>query len=235
MDLIHTPSHPKANSYCSLAFANEFMFSHTDYDEWNNISNTNKERLLIQATASIQRLNLIGNSFFSEPRNYRDKQHLHFPLMFDRIYTGFADTVSELSLISINLKDQPHIPSDLLNEGGIVFTEGTGRGQTALITDFDSATGTISFEELDTPIAKGSQFIIFLPVNDDIREATVLQAMHLYQNPVTSVSSDFSRKRIDDVEVYVGGSITSIEKRNNISSAAFSLLSRYIDRTLSFR
>jgi hypothetical protein len=236
MDINFTPTHPKANSYVSVDYADDYLFRYPEFTAWENLSVADKEKYLMMATRKIDTLTYVGRRHFERAMHYRNKQALQFPRLGMVHYAGTPNNATATSIQDNALRDEPNYPDDYFNDGAIVFYDGKGRGQTLLVTDFDSATGTVTFEEASVVPDNTTQFMLFEEVYFEIKEATCEQALHEVLNPTASgLPAGTSRVRIDDVEVYAGRNGGAREVKLNISPKVMAVLSKYIDNTMSFR
>lgn len=140
--LIATPAHPQANSYISLAEANQYCEDQYGTTSWSTASDSNKTKALIAATRIID-----GLRFHYE--RLKDTQRLEFPRNDAYVFTSVPQSATNAvngTVTNSNLADLDYMPDDFWNYGAIWFygQGNTNQNRYYLITDFDSATGTVT-------------------------------------------------------------------------------------------
>ena len=148
MGLETTPTHPQADSYVTQAEADAYFSDRKDVSGWESLTDDQKEALLKRATNQINTLRFHGCQFFRWPQYGRDKQILEFPRTNTSNWmSGVVESAGNNFLIDSILANNENYPSDYWNDGAVVITNGTGKGQTRKISDFDSSTGKIIVSE----------------------------------------------------------------------------------------
>lgn len=191
-------THPDAESYVSVAEAD----AHFEGDAvWCALSKIKKERYLKQATAEIDALRFHDEKLVKYNQWYRREQALEFPRS-GKYKSGIARESTSNTLTDSTLADNSTIPNDLFNDGALIIYEGTGKGNTYRITDFDATTGTITIEGTMT-IDTTSQYIAVEPLEKNIRYATLEQALFISSGGGIRqklASEGVVSKRIDDLQ-----------------------------------
>lgn len=226
------PTHPLADSYISIAEANSYLANRQDAANWPTLNTAQKEALLKAATKLIDTFRFFGCKIYDRPNDYRDVQNLQFPRTGDRAYSGKVGSATENSIIDTSLSNKPNMPSDMWNKGAIVITNGTGRGQTKEISDFDAETGQITVSEnWDTTPDVTSYYRIFKRIPDDVRFAVAEQAVYMSNgggNRAKLQAEGVTEYRIGDLMEKFGGNGSS--KEMQLSVEARSYLSKHITK-----
>lgn len=180
MALNTTPSDPSADSYATVAEATAFLQNRTDVSDWDALTTDQKEAALKLATKHIDTLRFFSNLVIPVPMYYRDKQALRWPRTKQDEATGVVDSAGNTTIIDAGLAGLNNRPDDFWNGGAVIITEGTGRGQTRKISDFDSATGTVTVDTAwTTNPDTTSTFRLITKIPDKVKYATIEQALYL--------------------------------------------------------
>lgn len=180
-DLNSTPSHPDAESYVSLAEAKAYFEDRSGVENWENLDDDKKAAALKIASKHIDSLRFHGCRMFPAPAYYRREQKLQFPR--EEQYgtkTGGVTSAGAAYIIDTNLANQQTLPDDFFNDGAVVITEGTGKGQTALVSDFEMSTGkiTVSANWATTPDTT-SRYLVMTRIPDRVKYAVLEQALYI--------------------------------------------------------
>ena len=209
------PTHPDADSYTTLAFADDYLSMKDEEKTWSNLSNTQKERYLVRASRQLDMLPISSLPLYYEAINFRRKQGLKFPLLHDRTYQVPATSLGARTMVSSQLAGLQHMPTGYFDKGALVIIEGTGRGSIYQIATFNGETGTVTVTVDFTAIDLTSRIVLVEQIHEDVQRAVCEQALYLitYQeNPL--VSKGISSVKVDDVsETYVmpfGSSINGV-------------------------
>jgi len=180
MALITTPSDPNADSYVTLAEADAYFLNRSDVANWSALSDEQKEAVLKLATKHIDTFRFHGEEIRPTPNWYRDKQNLKFPRNTARQKSGVVDSAGVNYLTDSARADEQTEPNDFWNDGCVIITDGTGKGQTRKISDFDSATGKITISEnWETNPDTTSQYRVVEKIPKEVKNATFEQALYL--------------------------------------------------------
>lgn len=179
MALITTPTHPDANSYVTLAEAEALLANRSDVAEWAALTDEQKEALLKLATQHIDTLRFFHKKVYRVAQDYRREQNLEFPRDNHHMPAGVVDSATATTIVDNALANLQNYPDDYFNGWAVVIKEGTGKGQVVLITDFVSATGTISVASWTTQPDTTSQYRLVPKIKDDVKRATVEQAIYI--------------------------------------------------------
>jgi hypothetical protein len=180
MALITTPSDPSANSYVTLAEANAYFEDRSDVSDWTSLTDDQKEAVLKLATKHIDTFRFHGNEIMPLPAYYRDKQRLKFPRTTARKKSGVVDSAGNDYFIDSARADEQHEPDDFWIDGCVIIKDGTGKGQTRKISDFDMATGKITVSEnWTTNPDTTSDYLVVEKIQKEVKDATCEQAFYI--------------------------------------------------------
>lgn len=180
MALQTIPTHPEADSYVTLIEAEAYFENRSDVADWTALTDDQKEAILKLATRQIDTLRFLYEKVRPTPNWYRDEQKLKYPTIKERSNSGVVDSAGSNYIIDSARANQPTEPDDIWNDGAIIIIDGTGKGQTLKISDFDTATGkiTVSADWATNPDTT-SQYKIIEAIPSQIKNATCEQALYL--------------------------------------------------------
>lgn len=213
MALETTPTHPSADSYLTLAEANAILANRTNVSDWTGLTDDQKEAILKMATYHIDTLRFFNDKVYKEAIHYRDKQALQFPRNNESMPAGTVDSATATTLVDDALANKSQMPDDYFIGWAVVITEGTGRGQTVKITDFDSATGTITVAAWSTTPDDTSQYRLVPKIVDKVKRATAEQALYLVKG-----GGDRARMQAEGVTEYKIGDLSEKYGGANMSA-----------------
>lgn len=232
MSLITTPTIENANSYVTLAEVEAYFLNRQDILTWSSLSNNQKEAILIMATNHIDSFRFFNCEIVDRPKFYRNKQSLKFPRHnYSQVNSGTVKSSGNNFIIDSSRVNNSYEPNDFWNDGAIIITDGTGKGQTRKITDFDMETGKITISENWTINPDtSSQYYLVEKINDEIKNAVCEQALFI------SKTANSSRQTMRDsgvVSYRIGDLAENFGNSSNInmSNIAKSYLSKFINRT----
>ena len=209
------PTHPDADSYTTVAFADDYLSMKDGEKAWSNLSNDEKERYLVRASRQLDMLPISSLPLYYEAANFRRKQGLKFPLLHDRKYQVPASSFGTNTVVSSQLSGLQHMPTGFFDDGALIIIEGTGRGSIYHIDTFNGETGTVTTKTNFVAVDETSRITLVQDIHDNVKRAVCEQALYLitYQeNPL--VSKGISSVKVDDVsETYVmpfGSSINGV-------------------------
>jgi len=180
MALVTTPSDPNADSYVTLAEANAYFADRSDIANWSALTDAQKEAVLKLATKQIDTFRFHGDPIRPTPNWYRDKQKLKFPRNTARNKSGVVDSAGANYIIDNARANEATEPDDFWNDGCVIITEGTGRGQTRKISDFEMATGKVTVDaNWTTNPDETSQYRIVEAIPQEVKDATCEQTLYL--------------------------------------------------------
>ncbi len=181
MALVTTPTHPSADSYATVAEADAYFANRSNVENWSGLSSDQKEAALKLATKQIDSLRFFDCPRYASPQYYREKQLLHFPeTKQEGVRSGSISSAVSTYAIIASLANISTIPDDYYNGGALVIIEGTGRGQTVKISDFESATGKVTIEgTFATTPDDGSSFHILPRIADKVKYAVFEQILYI--------------------------------------------------------
>ena len=180
MALNTTPTDPSADSYVTLAEADAYLQDRTDVSDWTALTDSQKEAVLKLATKHINSMRFFNKPLIDYPTYYRDKQALKFPTKKEDHVTGAVDSAGNTTLVDSGLANKINMPDDYYNDGAVIITDGTGKGQTRKISDFVSSSGTITVSSAWTINPDStSSYLVIVKIPQEVRDATVEQALYI--------------------------------------------------------
>ena len=181
MDALNaTPSHPDANSYATLAEAKAYFDNRTGVENWDKMNEDAQAALLQIATKQLDSLRFFGEKMFETARYYRREQNLAFPRKDAYSLTGKVVSAGANYLIDSGIANRANVPDDFFNNGFVVIMEGTGRGQTARVSDFEMATGKITVSDNWATQPDGtSQYVVSVEIPKKVKYALFEQALYV--------------------------------------------------------
>ncbi len=233
MSLISIPTLETANSYVTLAEAEAYLINRQDISNWSSLTDAQKEAILIMATNHIDSFRFFGCEIIDRPEYYRDKQKLKFPRTKNsRTQSGTPDTIGDNYIIDSDRVDNSSEPNDFWNDGAIIITDGTGKGQTRKVSDFDFVTGKITVSEIwTTNPDTTSQYYLVQKIPDDVKNATYEQALFIAKTVDSErevmQASGVTEYKIGDLMEKFGGVGSG---KVNMSNVAQSYLSGFISK-----
>jgi len=182
MALITIPTHPDADSYGTLEEADAHFENRGDVSDWDDATDDLKEAVLKYATDQIESMRFRYGKVVACPMYYRREQELKFPQNVDPSRTVTPSEVGSNYFKSTSLADLSTMPDDYWNNGCAIVTDGVGKGETYLITDFDYLTGKVTIDGswTTTPNTSSSIMIVYR-VLDNVKKAQFEQALYLIQ------------------------------------------------------
>jgi hypothetical protein len=224
---------PVANSYVSLMEANDYIRNLRGHpSKWDTLSIEGRKRVLIQACKEIDRFNFIG-------KRYYDNQSLEFPRNDHSVITGdVATPITRVSFKNTSFVSDTYGTSksntDYWKYGTLHITAATPLGDIRQISANNITTDivTVNASFSDTP-TENTDFIAFEPIDENIKIAQCLQALHIIENDGSGALQNYisigaKRVQIGDVEVDFGGGGGTMSRV--ISPKAKQLLSEWILR-----
>lgn len=230
-------SHPDQNSYVTVAEANDYLLTKQGYDVWASLSTAKKEAFLKQAALQMNELRYKAYEVYDRDKDYRREQNLAFPRVeYNSLHYGNATSATATTVSILQLAGQQYLADDVLNGGTVVIREGTGRGQTLAITDWDSATGTATVSGWTVQPDTTSGILFIKPVDNKVKYAQIEQAYFLSQykdEDILNIISGVESYRIGDLsETYGGANVRfALVGGRPFSPLAQSLLTGLIDTT----
>ena len=174
------PSHPDANSYATLEEAKAYFDSRTGVENWEKMNKDAQAAVLQVATKHLDSLRFFGEKMFETARYYRREQMLAFPRKDAFSLTGNVGSAGADYLIDAGIANRSNVPDDFFNNGFVVIMEGTGKGQTARVRDFEMATGKITVSEnWGTQPDATSQYLVSVEVPKKVKYALFEQALYV--------------------------------------------------------
>uniref|UniRef100_A0A6M3JQ00 Putative head tail connector protein n=1 Tax=viral metagenome TaxID=1070528 RepID=A0A6M3JQ00_9ZZZZ len=215
------------DSYVTASQADTYFGNRRDTTEWDNIATTsNKEVVLKQAAQDIDIFNYVGEKYY-------DSQGLAFPRNDHKIVTGNCTaSITNTSFRHGNLKSSTYgkYPTSYWKYGSVHITTGTPLNDIKLIASSNTVTGSITVATFTATPTTNTGFIVFAPIDKNIRNAQCEQALFILKN--ANIESLYNYRdagarevEIGDVRVSFGSSASD---KIAISPEARKLLSRWI-------
>jgi len=179
MSLNIIPTHPDADSYLSVTEADAILADRSNVSDWTALSSAQKEALLKLATKHIDTLRFFNEKVYKTAADYRREQALQFPRNDEHMPAGIVDSATTTTLVDDALANNQAMPDDYFIGWAVVIKEGTGRGQIVQITDFASATGTITVAAWSTQPDNTSQYRLVPKIPLKVKNAAAEQALYL--------------------------------------------------------
>jgi len=170
VSLVATVAGPNSNSYLTVTEADAYFTGRSDTSNWDALSTSDKEALLIQSTKDVD----IGANYGGEP--YYDAQKLQFPRDDADSVEGNCASVANDRFKHSDLKSDTYmeIPNNFYKYGSIHFTSATLENQVYAIAS--SNTSGFVFASFSATPTTTTQFIVFPPIDKDIKDAVCEQA-----------------------------------------------------------
>jgi hypothetical protein len=236
MALTTIPTHPDANSYVSVDYADDYFLDRGDFPGWLEKTTVQKEALLKRATREIDSMSFYGYAHYYRARDYRAKQALAFPrnLGFSS-WTFTATGTSSTTVTTGNFQGNESYYDDFCKGYALIVTDGTGKGQTREVSAYDNNTGTITVSEaFATTPDTDSRYLLIMEVPDDVKYATCEQARFIDElgrnRAAVSAAKGVKRRKIDDLEeeYFSPNESSRSEQDISISSSALAYLQGYL-------
>jgi len=222
---------PAQNSYVNATMANEYFANRRNTTEWDNLATPDKVKVLAQAARDMDRFNFIGNKYY-------DTQGLQFPRDDHLVVTGNCGTpITKTSFRHSNLYSTTYgvYPTSFWKYGSVHITSGTPVNDIRLIASSNVTNGSITVTEpFSATPTTNTEFIVFAPIDKEIRDAQCEQALYILQN---SGMEDIYRYRYAGGQrVRMGDTDVTFDRFATVkmpfSPVARKLLSRWIRRSL---
>lgn len=175
-----TPGHPDANSYATVEEADLYFDSRSNTENWDKLNKDVKSAALQLATKQIDSMRFFGEKRFDDAAFYRREQSLQFPRECTEERAGSVQSAGSNYFVDSNLSNNPILPDDFFNLGFVVITEGTGKGQTFKVIDFEMATGKVTVsEDWGTTPDSTSRYILGVKIPNRVKYAVFEQALYI--------------------------------------------------------
>ncbi len=224
---------PNQNSYVTASQADAYFANRRDAAEWTRLTVTaSREAVLIQAANDLETFNYIGEKYY-------DSQGLQFPRDDHETKTGDCATPFTInSFLNSGLYSTTYgkIPANYWKDGTCHITAGTPLYDIRQIKSSSATNGKITVVEdfTATPNAN-TDFIIFAPIDKEVRDAQCEQALYILKNANIETLQDYKSMGADNVKI--GDTSVSFRKGSStktaISPVSRKLLSRFMKRTFT--
>lgn len=223
--IIATPAHPRANSYITVAEAEQYFVDQYGTFTFSGSTSDEKAAALIAATRIID-----GLRFHDTP--LKRTQRLEFPRSDTYVWSANPeDALNNVNgwVTNINLANLDYMPDDFWNYGAIWFygQGNTNQNKYYLITDFDSALGKITIDgQFAVALTAADSFELIKEIPQEIKwavceTAEAILASTLTQNNDSNVKS---QSLGDESVTYFDKSVQGV----NLPAKAYDLLRPYI-------
>jgi hypothetical protein len=221
------------NSYVSLREANEYIKSNFYHpDQWDNLTFEGRRRVLTQAAKDIDILNY-------KDKPYYEAQKMAFPRSTHETYQGLAspvlNTATSFRGNSLYSGTYNEIPDNYFKDGTVHITNGGHRGEIAYI-DSSEASRAGAFGKIVTAtpftssVVASDQYLVFRPLDQEIKDAQCEQAMYLIENRMSGYS-DYIQAGIGYVrtgDLGISFKDTSKGYPDIVAAKVFKLLGRFM-------
>lgn len=202
------------NSYVTLYEANIYIRNKYGHDDrWDTLSDEGKKRILIESAQELEAFNYIGEKYY-------DSQGLEFPRGDHTVITGNCATpITTTSFRNSNLYSTTYskYPTDYWKYGSVHITEATPLNETRRIDGSNVTNGSITITPAFSTIpTTNSQFIVFTPLHQEIKNAQIEQALYIVQN--ANIETLQAYKDLGARRVEIGD--TTVEFQDGLSSRA---------------
>jgi hypothetical protein len=185
------------NSYLTVDEADTYMNKKYSTSDWDNLSPSEKETVLINAARSLDNFNYVGDKYY-------DAQGLAFPRDDHETITDTCGTpITNKKFRSTSLYSDTYMkmPEDYWKYGSCHITSGTPVRDTRLIDSSDPSNGEITVATAFTATpTTNTTFRVFAPIHVDIRNAQCEQSLFLLGNTNIDTIANYrslGAKRID--------------------------------------
>lgn len=220
------------NSYVTATQANVYFQTKIDSENWDALSTTaSKENVLIEAARMLEFFN------YKESKYY-DTQGLSFPFASHETVTGNCATPATINSFKhsdLYSTTYGEYPQNFWKFGSVHIVAGTPLNDIRLIATSNETTGSIVVtENFSTTCNATTEFIVFAPIQDEVKYAQLEQALYLLdtnQLKEAKLYSDIGAKyiRLGDAAVSYHENVMG---KMLISPIAKRLLSAFINKNL---
>lgn len=180
MSLISTLSHPDAESYESVSYADTYFTKHPDGSRWTALTTTQKESFLKHASEILDTSYAFTKNKAKLLASGPWEQRFRLPASDHVTFAGTATSGSTTTLVCNDLTNVDDYRDDYFNDGTLRLTSGNNIYHLSKISDFDVATGTITVEtEFDNSISADIEFMIIMPLPANMRNAVCEMALEV--------------------------------------------------------
>lgn len=170
---------PNQDSYVTVDQANTYFLSRVDTAEWDSIDTVaTKEAVLREATRYLEWFNYNKGKYY-------ESQSLSFPLSDHEVITGNCATPATLNSFrndSLRSDTYAAIPGNYFKYGSVHITNGTPLYDIRLVATSNVVTGSIvTFEDFSATCTATTEFILFAPIYEAVKQAQLEQAIYLLQ------------------------------------------------------
>lgn len=161
------PTHVLANSYVTVAEADQYFSDRLAATDWTGASADDKARALLEATRRVDAFR-----FFNERYRRNPDQALQFPRNDVRTFAAGVDSASATTIVDDAFAGKADIyPDDYFIGWAIEFRSGAHKGTVVLVTDFAASTGTFTFATLGSAPSAGDSVAIIEKVPRNVKLA----------------------------------------------------------------
>lgn len=217
-----------SNSYVTVAEADLYFNLRYGSSSWRELPDADKEAVLVQAARDIDIANYVGNLYY-------DPQTMSFPRDDHDTVEGNCASPTNRRFKHSDLKSDTYgeIPTNYWKHGSIHFTSATLDGQSYAIASSDTS-GFVYSSFSATPTTT-TEFIIFAPIHQDIKEAQCEQSNHILNNNLEQYAEmralGIQNITIGDVSITPHGRLESTGNTPILSLKAKKLMSKYFRRS----
>lgn len=221
-----------ANSYVTLTEANTYIKNKYGHDsKWDTFSPEGRRRILVEAAKEIDSFSFIGQKYY-------DSQALEFPRNDHDVITGNCGTpitINSFRNTSLYSSTYGKYPTNYWQYGTCHITSGTPVNDISNISKSNVLNGSITLEtNLTATPTTNTQFKIFSPLYQEVKDAQILQALYIVENSnaeALQMYRDLGARSVTignvSVDFNEGGS-----EKVALSSLSRKLLSRFIRKNI---
>jgi len=169
------PASQWANSYATIDMANDYFLERSDTDKWDEATDQEKAKYLVEATRRIDSYNFKGCKRWQH-------QRLQWPAFNSVTAGGQAESSSDADTLVDSSRSSDDYYDNYWQYGGVRVTEGTNEHEVRLVNSYTHSTGTFEMETaFSSALDTTSTYEVIEPIPEDIREATYETALWLAQ------------------------------------------------------
>lgn len=196
-----------ANSYVTLAYANQYFSDRINSTSWTGASTDEKTQALLEATKRLEAFRYHGDKMHV-------KQRLEWPRApYSRLISGNATSGSTTTIADTSLADDDSYENDEFIDWGVRIIDGTNKHETRLVTDFDVSSGTITVDAAFTSSTDTTtDFWLIEEIPKDIRDAQCELALWVIEQGTArnnEVDPNVQSERIGDYAVTYRDNLTT--------------------------
>lgn len=218
-----------SNSYVTVTEADTYFNLRYRTSAWRDLPDSDKEAILVQAARDVDIANYKGDLYY-------DPQTMSFPRDAHETVEGYCASSTNKKFKHSDLKSDTYgeYPTNFWKYGTIHFTSATLDNKIYAIASSDTS-GFVYGSFSATPTTT-TQFIVFAPIIQDIKDAQCEQAFFIMDSDLNSYvelqAMGIQNVTIGDVSVSPHGRMESRSNPTILCVKAKKLLSKYFRKGL---